>query len=175
MAARELIVDFSEYDLNHVIADLETIRRYNRQRFEMEQLTAIVYQDPIRHACVGYKDLTMDEFWVRGHMPGTPLMPGVVMCEAAAQLCSYYSQRYDLMGAHALGFGGMDKIRFREPVRPGSRLVIACELVKVRRNMLIASRFQGFVNQSLVVEGEIKGIPLPTELLSPGPVASGQG
>ena len=50
MAKRELILDFSEYDLNNVVADTEEIRRYNPQRYEMEQLTAICYEDPVaRH------------------------------------------------------------------------------------------------------------------------------
>ena len=43
--SKDLILDFSEYDLDHVVADIEEIRRYNPQRFEMEQLTAIVYDD----------------------------------------------------------------------------------------------------------------------------------
>ena len=50
------------------------------------------------YACVGYKDITDHEFWVRGHMPGLPLMPGVVMLESIAQLCSFVTQRYDLLG-----------------------------------------------------------------------------
>ena len=54
-------------------------------------------EDSARNVCVGYKDLGPDEFWVRGHMPGMPLMPGVIMCEAAAQLASYYSHKYKLM------------------------------------------------------------------------------
>ena len=49
MAFKELILDFSEYDVNHVIADLEEIRRYNLQRYEMEQLTAICYADPAQN------------------------------------------------------------------------------------------------------------------------------
>ena len=65
-----------------------------RSGFEMEQLTAIVFDDVERGICVGYKDIGPDEFWVRGHMPGMPLMPGVIMCESAAQLCGYFVQRH---------------------------------------------------------------------------------
>ncbi len=107
MAGKELILDFSEYDVDHVIADQEEIRRYNLQRYEMEQLTAIIYEDTKRHISVGYKNVTDQEFWVRGHMPGMPLMPGVIMCEAAAQLTSYYATRHDLMGLCTMGFGGL--------------------------------------------------------------------
>ena len=98
MAARDLIIDFSEYDLNQVLADLEEIRRHNPQRHEMEQLTAIVYEDVEREICVGYKDVSDHEFWARGHMPGMPLMPGVIMCEAAAQMCSFHAQRHKSWG-----------------------------------------------------------------------------
>ena len=83
--------DMAQLDLSRVVADREAIRRVNPQRFEMEQLTAIVHLDPEQHLVVGYKDVRPDEFWVRGHMPNYPLLPGVIMCEAAAQLCSYYT------------------------------------------------------------------------------------
>jgi 3-hydroxyacyl-[acyl-carrier-protein] dehydratase len=165
VAGKELILEFSEYDLNNVVADIEQIRRINPQRYEMEQLTAIVLEDGERRLGVGYKDVTDQEFWCRGHMPGMPLMPGVIMAEAAAQLCAYVSQRYDLTGAEMVGLGGMDEIRFRDPVRPGDRLVIVAQLVKVRRNALFICEFQGFVRQVMVVEGKIRGIALPVEAI----------
>ncbi|HEX4148519.1 MAG TPA: 3-hydroxyacyl-ACP dehydratase FabZ family protein [Pirellulales bacterium] len=166
MAGKDLILDFAQYDLDHVLADIEEIRRYNLQRYEMEQLTAIVYEDPERQVCVGYKDHGPDEFWARGHMPGMPLLPGVLMCEAAAQMCSYYTIKFDLLHTNMVGFGGMDEVRFRDPVRPGDRLVIVSQILKLRRGAMVVSRFQGFVRHSLVCEGQIKGVPLPAERLS---------
>ena len=85
-----LHLDPASLDLGRVVADLDAIRRVNPQRFEMEQLTAIVHVDPAQHIVAGFKDVAADEFWARGHMPGYPLMPGVLLCELAAQLCSYY-------------------------------------------------------------------------------------
>lgn len=163
MPKQELIADVSTIDFNNVIADIEDIRRYNPQRFAMEQLTAIVYEDTEKHLCVGYKDVTSEEFWVQGHMPGMPLMPGVVMLEAAAQVCSYYTQKNDLLGSEMIGFGGLDEVRFRGPVLPGSRLILMCQLQRVRRGRLIVSRFQGVVGSSIVVEGILKGIAIPVE------------
>ena len=160
---RDLIIDPSQIDYDTPLADLSVIRTHNPQRHQMEQLVAIVHDDPEANICVGYRDLTSDEFWVPGHMPGMPLMPGVMMCEAAAQVCSFHTQRHDLLGAVMVGFGGMDKVRFRGLVRPGDRLVVACQMLKVRRGRMITCRFQCFVGSDLKCEGQISGIPLPIE------------
>ncbi len=166
MARKEYLVDPKDIDFDNVVADLEAIREYNPQRHEMEQLTAIVYCNEETMTCAGYKDITEGEVWVRGHMPQMPLMPGVFMCEAAAQLCSYVTQRFDLLGAEMVGFGGMNEVRFRGPVVPGDRLVIACRRVRSRRGRLILSDFQGIVGETIVVDGQIIGVPLPVDALS---------
>lgn len=179
MTGKELLFDLSQIDFDKPTADIHEIRKYNPQRHEMEQLTAIVFEDVERKICVGYKDTTHQEFWVRGHMPGMPLMPGVVMLEGAAQMCSYFVQKHDLLGAPMVGFGGLEEVRFRDPVVPGDRIVFICSLMKVRRGRMIISRFQGVVRQNVAVEGIIKGIPIPIEALSarqlgqPGGVADG--
>jgi 3-hydroxyacyl-[acyl-carrier-protein] dehydratase len=166
VTSKELIYDLTTIDMTRVVSDIETIRKYNPQRYEMEQLTAIVYENREQNICIGYKDVTDQEFWVRGHMPGLPLMPGVVMLEGAAQLCSYYTQKFNLMESSMVGFGGLEEVRFRDPVRPGSRLVFLCKLLKTRPRRMIISEFQGVVGDALVVEGIIKGIPIPVDLLS---------
>ena len=164
MAGKSLILEFSEYDVEKVIAGIEDIRRFNPQRYEMEQLTAVCFEDRERNICAGYKDLGPDEFWIRGHMPGMPLMPGVIMCESAAQLAGYYTCRHKLMDG-MVGFGGLEDVRFRGVVRPGDRFVVVARLLKVRR-MIMTCEFQCFVKQSMVCEGIIKGIPLPVGMLT---------
>ena len=166
MANREFLVDLSLLDFDNPVAGIDEIRQYNPQRFEMEQLTAILYEDAVNYVCAAYKDLTPNEFWVRGHMPKMPLMPGVIMLEAAAQLASFFALKYDLLGAAMVGFGGLDEVRFRDPVIPGDRLVVMVRLEKARRNRMIVARFQGAVGESLVVEGVLKGIPIPIDALN---------
>ncbi|MCB9921132.1 MAG: beta-hydroxyacyl-ACP dehydratase [Planctomycetaceae bacterium] len=165
MASKELIIELSKLDFENPIADIEAIRALNPQRYEMEQLTGVVYEDTSKHICVGYKDISDQEFWVRGHMPNMPLMPGVIMLEAAAQLCSYYVQKHDMLGSPMVGFGGLEDVRFRDPVLVGSRLILMCELSKIRRGRMLVSRFQGVVGESVAVEGVIKGIPIPVDAL----------
>lgn len=160
------IIDPALLDFDRPIADIEAIRTLNPQRFEMEQLTAILYEDIERNACAAYKDITQDEFWVRGHMPGMPLMPGVIMLEAVAQLSSYFTQKHDLLGAAMVGFGGVDEVRFRGVVTPGNRLLLMVLLEKARRGRMIVAGFQGVVNGNLVLEGKLRGIPIPIEAVT---------
>lgn len=165
MPRKDFVVDPSEIDYSNVVADLEAIRLMNPQRHAMEQLTAIVYDDPATHITIGYKDTSEDEFWYSGHMPGVPLMPGVVMCEAAAQVCSFHSRRHDLLGCEVVGFGGLNNVKFRGIVLPGDRLTIVCQMTNLRRGRMITCRFEGFVGEDLVCEGEIRGVPLPVDEL----------
>ena len=153
------LIDPANFDTTRVLADQEGIRRTNPQRFEMEQLTAIIAVDVDAHQIVGYKDVRPDEFWVRGHMPDYPLMPGVLMCEAAAQLCSYYCQHIKLIDNGFIGFGGMEDVRFRGQVRPGDRLVIVAKAHRVHRRQTIFDT-QGFVEANMVYHGRIIGVPL---------------
>jgi 3-hydroxyacyl-[acyl-carrier-protein] dehydratase len=155
----ELLLDPAQIDLNQIVADREAIRRVNQQRFEMEQLTAIVHLDPAQHLVIGYKDVGTDEFWVRGHLPGYPLLPGVLMCEAAAQLCSYYIATQKIMGGDFIGFGGMDNVRFRAPVRPGDRLVLVGKAIRVNRRQTVCN-VQGFVGATMAFHADIVGVPL---------------
>src|SRR5262249_16956085 len=91
---------------------------------------------------------------------------GVLMCEAAAQLCSYFAHKHQLLGtSKVVGFGGLEDVRFRDPVRVGDRLIVICQMLKVRPGAIIVCRFQEFVNDTIVAEGRIKGIPLPVDSL----------
>jgi len=152
----------TQLDLDRVLADREAIRKVNPQRFEMEQLTAIVLIDPTQHLIAGYKDVHADEFWARGHLPNYPLYPGVLMCEAAAQLCSYYSVAQGHARGDFIGFGGLENVRFRGQVRPGDRLLLIAKATKLHRRQTIFN-VQGFVGAKLVFNGDIIGVPLTRE------------
>lgn len=165
MVKKDFLVSSDLYDLSSPVADINEIRRYNPQRFEMEQLSAILYIDEEAKTAVGCKYLTDNEFWVRGHMPGAPLLPGVVLCESVAQLASYYVSRFKLMGDEVMmGFAGMDEVKFRGIVRPGDTLVVQTKFLKMRR-ILISAQFMAIVNNNIVAEGIIKGFPLERKYL----------
>jgi 3-hydroxyacyl-[acyl-carrier-protein] dehydratase len=163
----EIHLNPSDLDLSRVVAGRAEIERVNPQRYEMEQLSAIVYVDTSQHLIAGYKDVTAEEFWVRGHMPNYPLMPGVLICEAAAQLCSYYIMTHGVMQGDFLGFGGMENVRFRGPVRPGDRLLLVSKVTKLHRRQTIFN-VQGFVGPTMVFHADIIGVPLVRQTPAPG-------
>lgn len=163
------LVDYLQFDFDHPLFDLEAIRAVNPQRFEMEQLTAIVHVDTEKHLVVGYKDVTDREFWIRGHMPDYALMPGVILCEAAAQLGGFYARKYKILGGDYLGFGGMNEVRFRAPVYPNCRLVLVVHVTKIRPNRLVEYDFQGFVNDKLMFNGNMIGVPISRDMASREP------
>jgi 3-hydroxyacyl-[acyl-carrier-protein] dehydratase len=164
----EVHFDLSRLDLSRVIADQEAIARVNPQRYEMAQLTAIVHLDPAESVIVGYKDVGEDEFWVRGHMPDYPLLPGVLMCEAAAQLCSYYMGTNGLKKGDFIGFGGMECVRFRGTVKPGDRLVLVAKGKDLRTRRSVFN-VQGFVGPTMVFHADIIGVPITMRVAVAGP------
>ena len=153
-----ILADVGQLDLGKPEVTIEGIRKFNRQRYEMEQLDCILRYDEEAGIVVGLKDVRDDEFWVRGHIPGQPVMPGVLICECAAQLCSYFYLR--LTGSEVfMGFGGMENVKFRRIVVPGDRLVMIAKRLKIRPRVSFFET-QGVVDGKLVFEAVINGIEI---------------
>ena len=75
-----LLFDLSKIDLSvEPVYDRQAVEKANPQRFEMQQLDGMLWCDREKSQILGYKDVTDKEFWIRGHIPGRPLMPGVIM------------------------------------------------------------------------------------------------
>jgi 3-hydroxyacyl-[acyl-carrier-protein] dehydratase len=152
-------LDPASIDFSKTLADRTAIEAVIPQRFEMVQLTAVVSMDPEKHLIVGYRDVADDEFWVRGHFPGQPFLPGILMCESAAQLTCYYNLANKVTKGALIGLGGIENGRFRKAVVPGDRLVLIGKGLQVRSRL---TRFdvQGFVNNELAFSVEILGVVL---------------
>ena len=106
------LFDLSEIDMTKRVFDQKDILEVNPQSFEMQQLDGIIWHNLEKLQILGYKDVTENEFWVRGHIPGRPLFPGALMIETAAQLVSVYAKSAT-PGAGFVGFGGVGLIRDR--------------------------------------------------------------
>ena len=151
-----LLFDLSQIDLNAIEFTRQDIAQVNPQAHEMTQLDGIIWHDLPKLLCLGYKDITDHEFWVRGHIPGRPIMPGVIMIEAAAQVSSFFMKRiYGLEGF--IGFAGIEHTKFRETVIPGNRLYLLAHICKVRSRQFSA-RVQGVVNNVIAFDTVISGM-----------------
>ena len=155
-------VDPTKLDLTKRVADIERIREVNPHRFELEMLTAITELDPSRHFIVGFKETSPQDWWCRGHMPGFPLLPGVLMCEAAAQLCAFYCAVQGITHGRMMGLGGLESTKFKRMVRPGDRLVMIGHGIKVDRR-LMRFHIRGYVGAEMAFETTVLGVPLKTE------------
>ena len=149
-------LDLSSIDTSKVIADREAICRVNPHRFEFAQLDGVLFIDQQAGVLVGYRDVRDDEFWVRGHIPGRPIFPGVLMIETAAQLVSYFvTSLYPERGF--LGFGGVDGVKFRGAVVPGRRIIMMGKMTQMRTRRCSGAT-QAFVDGQMVYEGTIMGV-----------------
>ncbi|MEX0741972.1 MAG: 3-hydroxyacyl-ACP dehydratase FabZ family protein, partial [Phycisphaeraceae bacterium] len=121
--ASTFFIDLEQVDFDNPIAGVKEIEAVNPQRGDMRHLDAVVSFDAEANIGVGYKDVRPDEFWVPGHIPDRPLLPGVLMIEAAAQF-SAYLMKLKRPEAGFIGFVGCDNVKFRSQVTPPGRLVM---------------------------------------------------
>ena len=84
---------------------------------------------------VGIKNVTVNEPFFQGHFPGAPIMPGVLILEAMAQVggCLMYNLQEEIKGK-LIYFLGIDNARFRRMVTPGDQLVMEVKVLKRRKN-----------------------------------------
>ena len=85
----------------------------------------------IQEEALGKYTVRGDEFFLKGHFPGNPVVPGVILCEMMAQTCCVLLQN-DTTGNTTPYFTGLNKVKFREKVLPGDILTIKCSLDKVK-------------------------------------------
>ncbi len=153
-----LLFDLSKIDLSaKPVFSREAIEKVNPQHFEMQQLDGVLWFDKPNMLVLGYKDVTDKEFWVRGHIPGRPLMPGVIMVESAAQLLSFFVKQ--IMGLQGfIGFASIDSAKFRATVEPGQRLLLLGKITKFRPGRKYDAYIQGLVGDKMVFETEVSGM-----------------
>ena len=105
---------------------------------------------------VGLKNVTINEPFFIGHFPGDPIMPGVLIVEAMAQVggvLAFHSMPADWAGSLVF-FMGIDKVRFRKPVVPGDQLRLHLTMIR-QKQKIFKMRGQAFVEENLVAEAEL--------------------
>jgi 3-hydroxyacyl-[acyl-carrier-protein] dehydratase len=104
---------------------------------------------------VGLKNVTINEPFFQGHFPAHPVMPGVLIIEALAQAGGLWAFSHaPTKERSAVYLMGLDKVRFRKPVRPGDQLILKLRLIK-QRGVVFKMKGEAFVDNQLVAEAEI--------------------
>ena len=114
--------------------DIREIERILPHRYPMLLVDRILELEPGRRI-VGLKNVTFNEPFFRGHFPGHPVMPGVLILEAMAQVggvLAFRSVEEKELEGKVLYFAGIDKARFRKPVVPGDQIRFEVEVVQCR-------------------------------------------
>lgn len=102
----------------------------------------------------GIKNVTINEPFFQGHFPGHPIMPGVLIIEAMAQVGGILAFKSANVANKAVYFMGIDKAKFRKPVLPGDRLELVLEVTK-SRGAIWVFKGEGYVEGNLVAEAEL--------------------
>jgi 3-hydroxyacyl-[acyl-carrier-protein] dehydratase len=145
----------AESSASSTIFTIEDIHRLLPHRYPFSLVDRIIKYIPGELA-VGIKNVTFNEPHFQGHFPGRPIMPGVLIVEAMAQVGGVVLTQVPEFPENGLFmFAGIDKVRFRRPVVPGDQLVMTVELLSIKRRRFGKMQGRAEVDGQLVAEGEL--------------------
>lgn len=152
-----LLIDLNSVDLGAVALTRREIYEILPHRHEFQVLDGVCSYDVSKQTIVTFAEITPTDWWVKAHVEGRPLLPGVLMLEMAAQSSAVLAK----LGGNQefLGFGGVEDCKFRETVIPPARLYLICVGVDYRSRRII-SNTQGIRDGRLVFEAQITGLTI---------------
>lgn len=154
--SKPVLFDLDGIDLAARLISRQRLESWNAHRGQMALLDWVVWHTPDYTRGIGLKHVRDDEFWVPGHFPGRPMLPGVLMIETGAQLASYlYNARFPKPKIAA--FTRIEDASFRAAVGPGDDLYLLAREVRVSPKRFI-SDIQGYVDNRVVFEARITGM-----------------
>lgn len=110
----------------------------------------------------GFYTVRGDEYFLQGHFPGNPVVPGVILCEIMAQTCCVLmGEQGDSQGKTPY-YTGLNQVKFKHPVRPGDTIRMECSLERVKKPFYFA-KGTGTVNGKVCLSGEFSFALMPSE------------
>ena len=136
------------------VYDIEQVKKRLPHRFPFLFVDKIIYLD--EHKVIGIKNVTNDEAFFQGHFPDEQVMPGVLLVEALAQTGGLLVlSTVDEPEKYSTYFLKIDKLKFKQKVVPGDTVILKMELIEPLRRGIVSMYGQGFVGNTLVIEGEM--------------------
>jgi len=135
------------------LLDAVQIQSIIPHRYPFLLVDRIIELEPGKRA-VGIKNVTINEPFFQGHFPEYPVMPGVLICEALAQVGAVAMLSLDEYRGKIGFFAGIDQFRFREQVKPGDVLQLELEITRLK-GMIAKAKGQALVAGKVVAEGEL--------------------
>ncbi len=137
-----------------VVLTSEQIMGLLPHRYPFALVDCVIEHEPGKRA-VALKNVTLNEPQFQGHFPDRPLMPGVLIVEAMAQVGGIIVTQMPDLPKGLFVFAGIDGVRFRRPVVPGDQLKIYCELISLKRKRFGKIHAEAKVDDQLVCSGDL--------------------
>lgn len=156
----QLLVDIATLDLTKDVLPDDELRAMLPHAHEFKLIDGICHLDLEAGIVVGYKRWDANPWWARGHIPGRPIMPGVLLVEGSAQVATVLMKKRERWGMDRfIGLGGLDDVRFRGTVVPPTTVYFVSK-VGNRSTRIAKYPAQCFCDGKLVMEMEMLGILL---------------
>ncbi|MDQ7787842.1 MAG: 3-hydroxyacyl-ACP dehydratase FabZ [Thermodesulfovibrionales bacterium] len=142
--------------------DIKEIQTLLPHRYPFLLVDRIIELKPGEKA-IGIKNVTANEAFFQGHFPGNPIMPGVLMVEAMAQVAGILAFKSGDIQGQSVYFMSIEKVKFRRPVVPGDQLRMEIKILQQRGNVW---KFSGhaFVEDKIASEAEFTAMVTDKEI-----------
>lgn len=160
---KKLVKKFQFVKKEGIVFDINAIQRILPHRYPFLLVDKIIHLEMDKKV-VGIKNVTINEPFFNGHFPGQPVMPGVLIVEALAQVSGILLlNTFTDPENHLVYFMSINNAKFRKPVMPGDQLTLEADLVNVKGGKYFSLKGAAFVDGSVVAEAEFMAAMVPKE------------